>query len=61
MEKQRDMTGEEKGNGHQHGQKPRILKPVSIAWKLTQWGREATLDTTYGGLAHGAMDGWIYK
>ena len=31
MEKHQDMEGEGKGNGHQHGQKPRIPEPVSIA------------------------------
>src|SRR6218665_78487 len=29
--KHRDMEGEGKGDGHQHGRKPRILEPVPIA------------------------------
>jgi len=28
-------TAKWKGNGHQHGRKPRISEPVPIAWKLT--------------------------
>jgi len=34
-EKHRDMEGEGKGDGHQHGRKPRIPEPVLIVWKLT--------------------------
>jgi len=33
--KHRAMEGEGKGDGHQHGRKPRIPEPVPIAWKLT--------------------------
>ena len=29
------MEGEGKGDGHQHGRKPRIPEPVLKAWKLT--------------------------
>ena len=29
------MEGEGKGDGHQHGRKPRITEPVPIAYKLT--------------------------
>jgi len=29
--KHRDMKGEGNGDGHQHGRKPRIPKPVPIA------------------------------
>jgi len=35
MEKHRDMEGEGKGDGHQHGRKPRIPEPVLIVSKLT--------------------------
>jgi len=35
MEKHRDMEGEGKGDGHQHGRKPRISEPVLIVWKLS--------------------------
>jgi len=52
------MEGEWKGNGHLHGRKPRTPEPVPIAWKITQWGSEGTLDT-YGRWAHGTMDGWM--
>jgi len=45
------MEGKGKGDGHQHGRKPRILEPVPI-------GSEGTLGT-YGRWAHGAMDGWM--
>jgi len=31
-----DMEDEKKGDGHQHGRKPRIPEPgFPIAWKLT--------------------------
>jgi len=62
MEKHRDMEGEGKGDGYQHGRKLRIPKPVLIAWKLTLWGSEGTLDT-YGHWAHGATDGrtWYFN
>ena len=53
-----DMVGEGKGDGHQQGRKPRISEPVPIAWKLTLWGSEWTMDT-HGRWAHWAMDGWI--
>jgi len=29
------MEGKGKGDGHQHGRKPRIPEPVLIVWKLT--------------------------
>jgi len=36
MERYRDMEGDWKGEGHQHGRTPRIIsEPVLIAWKLT--------------------------
>ena len=35
MEKHWDMEGEGKGDGQQHGRKPRIPEQVLIVWKLT--------------------------
>jgi len=32
--KHQDMEGEGKGNGHQHGQKPRIPEQVTLAWRI---------------------------
>ena len=64
MEKHRDMEGEGKGDGHQHGRKPRIPEPVPIAGKLTSPSEEEmghwapTVDDAHGA-SNGWLDGWI--
>jgi len=51
------MESEGKGDGHQYGRKPRTPEPIPIAGKLTEWGRDGTLDS-YGHWAQGLWWWW---
>jgi len=57
--KHRDIEGEGKGDGHQHGRKPRIPEPVPIAWKVT-YSEEVSGHWTPTGaeFMQQWMDGW---